>query len=270
MQYDFSDSDMRVLRELIRESKASIRNVRSRPQQEHAYSEAEDHQAPEVYIAYPRDDPDMDDEGGTGTGTYWERNPALKIPGIIRATDAEEFDKIYAANCDLYRIIVEGTQPYEIRPICGRDNKEECGKKVFNVSESSIVDSFAIAIRNKGGQYLSLPTHQMVKCMLAEDHPGRHTPGDSDYEFDVWPGVWCPYDRAWRFPCDDDTMVWTATDSFYGGSTFDTWPDKYSQCWCVIKPAPGLRDNICYSVVTGDCESDDDCTTWQLPCSTGT
>jgi hypothetical protein len=268
--FGLSKEDVAWIRDNIDELKNVVSN-RSRPGMENSWAEAEDHQAPEVYIAYPQDDPDEDAQGGTGTGTFWKRNPSISIPGIVRATSVGEYDVISSAKCDLYRIVkntVSGED--ELKPVCGTTNKEACFRRVYNASDQSIVDSYLLAIRDKYGRFMAIQgASGLVKCMLAEDHPGRHTPGATSYEFKVWPGKWCPNQRAWMFDCEDESETWDAVDSFYGGSNF-TYPDKYSQIWTVIKPAPGCRDDIVYDAVTGDCDSDNDCETWELPCTDAT
>jgi hypothetical protein len=266
--YGLTEADLRWLKTNIAELREVVAN-RSRPGMESSWSDREDHQAPEVYIAYPQDQP----ETGTSTSTgAWSRPESIVIPGITLATTETDYDIIHSDKCDLYKIIYDGSD-YVLKPVCGRDNKEECFRRVYNPTESAIANQYVLTIRDKYGNFMALPSSKLVKCMLAENHPGRHTPGDRTKEFDVWPGTWCPDQLCWKFNCDDPDELWTAVDDFNGGTSF-TYPNKYAQGWFQIMsadPSLSLRDDIVYAAVTGDCESDDECTDWQLPCEpTGT
>ena len=267
--YYLTEQQVKWLQELLDAHRNTIQGGgQLRQDTERSWDAQEDHQAPEVYIAYPQDDPDADSTAGAGTGTYWQRTPSIVIPGIQRATTEEEYDKISYGLCDIYRIIPEGADKEdELRPICGRSQKEECRQRVYNLSETSIVDRFVAAIRDKFGNYIAIQSSgNLIKCMLAEDHPGRYTPGDTDKIFKVWPGTYCSKTPGWLFPVDDDAEKWDCVDTF---NEIDPWPRKYSQLWCIVMPADPsleLRDNIVYHAVSGDCSYADDKNSWKLPC----
>jgi len=102
------------------------------------------------------------------------------------------------------------------------------------------------------------PGNEIVRCMLAEDHPGR------GIKFEVWPGTWCPNEDKWRYDCSDAGAVWDAIDWFYADP--EIVPEKYAQGWFQIRSSKYGRDGKVYACVTTDCDSDGSCDDHKLPC----
>jgi hypothetical protein len=175
--YFLTEEDHRLLQEFIRQSKRHRINTPSRPGTERSWDIAEDHQAPEVYVAKPQD------PGGTGTGT----GDGSGIPGLTRATGTASYDEPGVAACDIYKIYDNNGTP-ELRPIDGLE------RQVYNVSDAPIPQDWITTYRTKGGAWVTPPIPGLIGFMLAEDHPGR------GIAFEVWLGQWNSAIIQWEYP----------------------------------------------------------------------
>lgn len=143
-----SDNDVRILQELINAWKGGRINAPSRPPHERSFSDREDHQAPETYIAFPQD----------GDG----------IPGLTPAvgTAPDDYDEPGVATCDIYRVIIVGNTPL-LQPI---DTLE---KEVYNLSENPVPQDWVAVTRDKFGQWVAFVpgSARMVHGTLAGVDP---------------------------------------------------------------------------------------------------
>lgn len=267
-----TDEQVAILQELINQHRRTITGGQFRNLSESAWSDKEDHQAPGVYVCYPIDDPDSDEVGGTGSGTYWKAAPSLIIPGIVRTATSDGYDEIFRQKCRVYRILANPSDEtrFQLHTICAKEEKDECYQWVYNLSETSVADQYVTAIRDAYGNFIAQPNTAPVKVMLAEDHPGRHTPNLNSKRFKVWPGRYCAEVEDWLFDVDaGEDDQWDAVDNWNPVTGF-VWPDKYAQAWTYIKSAPDAKDGIIYHVYTGDCEAASP-TPWDLSlCKAGT
>ena len=91
----FTDRDFRTLQQMAHDWRTNPQNTPSRPPTEHSWSDQEDHQAPEVYVARPQTSAGipklLQTDGTTGTGT--------DISGSL-------LDEPGKALCDIARIVL--------------------------------------------------------------------------------------------------------------------------------------------------------------------
>ena len=133
-------------------------------------------------------------------------------------------------------------------------------RRIYNLELAAVPgDSFVNTALTLHGTRHAMPTVGLVRCMLAEDHPGRGV------KFTVWPGTWCQNEDKWRFDCENTAAVWDAIDWFY--AVTEIIPDKYAQGWFTIKPSKYGRDGIIYDCIVTDCDSDASCANHKLPCT---
>ncbi len=128
--YFLSDNDINILQGVIDAVKSGRINTPSRPPHEHSFSDREDHQSPETYIAFPQD------ENG--------------IPALTPATGTapDDYDEPGVATCDIYKIVIKGSTPL-LQPI-GID------KEVYNLSGNVIPQDWLAVTRDKFGQWLPM------------------------------------------------------------------------------------------------------------------
>lgn len=132
-----TDAEIAILRDVIAERKNRRVNTPSRPSGERSYSEGEDHQAPEVYIAYPPSGgiPALVRGEGTGTGTGTGTGNVEDEPGV--------------AECTIYDIINRNGIPELVAsPAHSRD--------VYNISTAAISQDWIQIHRSKQGKWLAI------------------------------------------------------------------------------------------------------------------
>ena len=145
-----TENDVEVLSRVLRDYRSTAKPPMRR-------QEIDEHQAPEVYVAYPQDDNEI---------------PGV-LPGITKA-DGDLYYRPGKAKCNIYRIVEDVVNEPELRPLCGGDNQDECFKYVYNVSNQRLEQFFPI-LRDKFGHWLALSGLQSFTCELTEDL----LPGDS-------------------------------------------------------------------------------------------
>ena len=129
MPHFLTDKDVAILQEVIDAYRGGRLNIPSRVPTEYSWSEKEDHQAPETYIAYPQE------EGGI---------PAL-TPNLGTAED--DYDEPGVATCDIYKIVDVGGTP-ELQPLSGLE------REVYNLSENVVSQEWLTVTRDKFGSWL--------------------------------------------------------------------------------------------------------------------
>jgi hypothetical protein len=136
-----SDQDVAILQDLINIHKGQLGNTPSRPPTERSWDEAEDHQAPEVYIAKPQTSAGipklLPTDGTTGTGT--------DISGSL-------FDEPGKAECDIYQMLVDETSGDPELHVIGLN------LLVHNLSSSDIDQDWILVSRTKFGKWVAIPT----------------------------------------------------------------------------------------------------------------
>ncbi len=136
-----SEQDRVILQDLINIHKGQLQNTPSRPPTERSWDEAEDHQAPEVYIAKPQTSAGipklLPTDGSTGTGT--------DISGSL-------FDEPGKAECNIYKILVDDTS--------GDPELHSMGftKIVHNLSPSDLDQDWLLVTRTKAGKWIATPS----------------------------------------------------------------------------------------------------------------
>lgn len=136
-----SDQDRKIIQDLIDKHKGQLGNTPSRPPTERSWDEAEDHQAPEVYVAKPQTSAGIPKllatDGTTGTGT--------DISGSL-------FDEPGKAECDIYKILVDS--------VSGDPELHSMGltKTVHNLSSSDLDQDWILVIRTKAGKWIATST----------------------------------------------------------------------------------------------------------------
>ncbi len=136
-----SEQDRVILQDLINIHKGQLGNTPSRPPTERSWDEAEDHQAPEVYIAKPQTSAGIpkllptDDTTGTGTD----------ISGSL-------YDEPGKAECDIYQILVDGTSGDPELHVIGLN------LLVHNLSSSDIDQDWILVSRTKFGKWIAVPS----------------------------------------------------------------------------------------------------------------
>lgn len=126
----FSDDDLGLLRDLIRDKREGRLNTPYRARFTDSMSDLESPQSPEVYIAYPQDS-DGIPALTAGTGG----NPDIAGKGI----------------CDIYRILKNGTNQPEIIAVTGLE------QEVFNLSSKPLAQDWIVVHRDKFGYWLTSP-----------------------------------------------------------------------------------------------------------------
>ena len=168
--YALTDREVALLQRILDIHRSELGNVPSRPPTERSFDEGEDHQAPEVYVAKPRDE-----EGLNGLTTP---------PG----TAEDDYDIAGKGQCDIYRISTRDPGVPELVPIEGLQ------KTVYNIGQQAMPQDWMIALRSKGGPWLGIPTGlSFVGFCSAEDHPGKSIP------FDINVGRWDPNRLNWVY-----------------------------------------------------------------------
>lgn len=124
-----TDEEVALLQRVIDAHHKNRINTPSRPPTERSFSDREDHQAPETYIAFPQDEDGI---------------PAL-TPNVGTADD--DYDEPGVATCDIYRIIVTDGTP-KLQPISGLE------REVYNLSENAVPQAWLTVTRDKFGQWL--------------------------------------------------------------------------------------------------------------------
>lgn len=162
--YLLSQADRDLIQEIISTVKAELQNTTNRPD-----ATADDHMAPEVYIARTPSEGiaalASEEEVGTGSGSPSDTS---NTPGC--------------AFCDIYKIRTIGTS---LEGDCLDDlvRIPTLNKKVYNLSESDVEgDTFVQVNRDKFGRWLAVvggggdatPPTRYVKCIVTEpDGDGR-------------------------------------------------------------------------------------------------
>lgn len=133
-----SQDDRAIIQELVDERRVRRGNVPNRTTTEHTWSEGEDHQAPEVYIAKPQTSagipPLLPTDGTTGTGT--------DISGSL-------FDEPGKAECDIYQIVDN--------PTTGDPELHNIGLTEFvhNISLGNLPQDWIPVSRTKFGKWMA-------------------------------------------------------------------------------------------------------------------
>ena len=140
--YFLSDADIQVLQKLLDAHRGQLGNTPNRPPTEHSWSEGEDHQAPEVYIAKPQTVAGIPKllpagiETGTATGT------AIQVSNSL-------YDEPGKALCDLYQIVTDGVSgDPELHQIVGST------QMVYNLTEGDLEQDWLTVIRTKFGRWV--------------------------------------------------------------------------------------------------------------------
>jgi hypothetical protein len=198
-----TDSDIRVLKEIIAQVESQRTNIPSRPATDRTWSEAEDHQAPEVYVGKPFTVCATESTTGTGGGGAEEDTDRPVVPGLVRAAhDSRDYDLLGEAQCDIYGITMNSSDEPEMRQNVG------LRKRVYNPFDVAVGNDYAILVKDKRGRYLPIQ-HELVHCCLAEDHPGYCE------EFQVWLGVWNATTHRFVYATTAENKR-TAIDFHYG------------------------------------------------------
>lgn len=124
-----TEREEKLLQAVFERVRNSLVNTPSRPSAELTWTEGADHQAPEVYIAKPRESiPAIEAAEATGTGTS---SPSLSY-----------------ALCDIYRIVETEVGPV-LRQVPGLRHR------VYNISSAEIDNSTWISVqRTKYGHWI--------------------------------------------------------------------------------------------------------------------
>jgi len=138
MLVDFSEQDLAILKQMAHEYRSGRKNTESRPPTEHTWSEGEDHQAPETYVAKPQTSAGIpkllptDDTTGTGTD----------ISGSL-------YDEPGKAVCDIAKIVYNS--------VTGDSELLDVGLpvEVHNLSSSDISQDWILVTRTKYGKWIA-------------------------------------------------------------------------------------------------------------------
>ena len=130
-----SDSEVALLQRLLDVHRGQLGNMPSRPPTERSWDEGEDHQAPEVYIAYPQ----------THAGI-----PVLLSAGTGTGESDSDYDEPGKAECDIYKIVENDTT--------GDPELHDAGfsKDVYNLTPSAIDQDWVSVARTKFGKWLAI------------------------------------------------------------------------------------------------------------------
>ena len=215
-----SAADRAILQGLVEAEVQRQINRAQRPPTEHAWSEGEDHQAPEVYAGLA---PTGGIPGWTGI-----------LPGV--------------ATCELFRI-QSSIDPAELAEIEGFQ------RPVYNISPLAVsAGSYFPAIRTKGGPWIAGDNQGLVRCCLAEDHPGYAE------RFTAYRGTWDKTTGAWSYGAtvDDATLV-TCID--WWNSDDGPYPEMSATGLFLPRPSDVSGDlgGVLYEAVTMDCDCPGGC-----------
>ncbi len=212
--------DRAILQGLVEAEVQRQVNKPQRPPTEHAWSEGEDHQAPEVYVGLA---PTGGIPGQTGIQ-----------PGV--------------ATCQLFRI-QSGIDPAELEEMEGFE------RPVYNTSPSAVAEgSHFTAVRTKGGPWVATGGGLgLVRCCLAEDHPGYATRFTAYRGVRSSSGVW-----SYGATVDDATLV-TCID--YWNSDDRPYPEQSATGLFLPHPSivPTDLGGLLYDAVTMDCDCPGGC-----------
>jgi len=143
-----TEKDGELLRALLAAERKRLRNTPPRLSSERSSDEGEDHQAPEVYVAFPQEE----------TG--------------IPALEATDPPRPGHAKCDIYqiRIMSDGVTP-ELIPI------NEFWKIVYNPFDVPIRQDWIVVVRDKYGKWLvaATPTSESFWARLLTRSGGTYT-----------------------------------------------------------------------------------------------
>ena len=132
-----STTDVALLQHVIDKERRDRVNLPPRPPMERSFSEAEDHQAPEVYVAKPQTDAGIPKllPSGTGTGTD---------------VSGSSYDEPGVAECDIYQILVDATSGDPELHVIGLN------LNVHNLSASDLEQGWITVIRTKFGKWVAV------------------------------------------------------------------------------------------------------------------
>ena len=170
-----SEKDRRLIQELLNDKRQRRVNTPSRPGREQGWTEGEDHQAPEIYIALP---------------------PATGIPALTPG-EAGEPDIPGVATCEVYKLVnvvtVTGTGTNTTTPVLREVGLQ---KVVYNISSNEIpsteeagtgtgeAHNWVIVKRTKFGVWVV--DYDVEGCRYFE-LAGDLAPGGSA---EAWPAFW--------------------------------------------------------------------------------
>lgn len=138
-----SQDDRALLQELLNQHRLERDNAPSRPPTEHTWSEGEDHQAPEIYVAKPQTSDGIPqllraDPSGTATAT------------ATAETSGSEFDEPGKAECDIYQIVDNDSTGDPELHLVG------LGIFVHNVTTAALAQDWIPVARTKFGKWVAL------------------------------------------------------------------------------------------------------------------
>ena len=143
--FGLSTQDVAILQQLISIHKGQLANTPSRPPTERSWDEAEDHQAPEVFIAKPQTSGGIPRllPAGTGTGT----------DQFGTTESGSAYDEPGKAECDIYKILTDSVsgdpELHQMTPF---------KQVVYNLSSTDLNQEWILIIRTKSGKWIASPT----------------------------------------------------------------------------------------------------------------
>jgi len=151
--YGLTEADLRWLKTNIAELREVVAN-RSRPGMESSWSDREDHQAPESYVARPLDSYANYYSNNLGTGTG---GPDSLLPALVPATGTGSFDYDVPgmAKCAIYRVIDDAFGNPTLRPLGGAGSEDHY-QWVYNVTTQSATNKFFPITRDKYGFWIPM------------------------------------------------------------------------------------------------------------------
>lgn len=124
------------------------------------------------------------------------------------------------------------------------------------VLPNSITDSSGTRMVVRPPKATSGGEEELYWCMLKTAHPGR------GICFSILIGTWCPDEHKFRFDCSADATE-SGIDWHYGVP----YPDEpYAKGWFKKMPSNWTDSGYIYVCVSLDCDSDEDCAAFDLPC----
>lgn len=223
--YNFTDQQIALIQEVLDKVKNTRATIPSRPPMERSFTEGEDHQAPETYVAYPQ-----------------------TSAGIPKLLETGAYDEPGKAKCDIYQIIENSvTGDPELRQVPGFFHW------VYNISVEDISQKWLPVTRTKFGKWLALTSgseFQLVGGCLAEQHPGRsRCPGTGNH-FLIYLGEWDSSQNCWVY---------------YEGATYWAIDFRYDVPYPaagaqgLFTPRESDDYGIIWETVALDCSSPGDC-----------
>ncbi len=226
-----TEQEVAVLQKLLDAHRGQLGNILgSRPSTDQTWSEAEDHQAPEVYLAKPQD--------------------AEGLDGITRASGTADTDYDLAGKgiCDIYKIVEDTPGIPELQPVDGLE------RETYNVGQSMPQD-WLMVLRSKYGKWLAIPIGiNFVGFELAVDHPGKGIPflvnvGRWNSAILNWvydQGLSTAIDHRFGVPypeeCATGLGMWMSADDLSTGTgtgTSDVTAEKIIEVWALDCETPG-------------------------------